>query len=389
MNRKLLAVAVAGAVAPMGAQALDVSVSGQVNRAIRFADNGAGSDVQHIDGSASGSRYRFTAEGEVMGGITAGAHIESEFASNRGWQADVDQPDEITSPSPSTVDDANGDNMVDYVVNHDEVEKGSSGFRHSYIYFSGDFGKVTLGHTSPAGNSAMWKSHNGAWMGTEYSPDTNSGISVISNADDMFAGGSNCIRATGETRVAEDPLFVDGEKGCYSVVSFFPSINIGRRNTLRYDTPSIGPVSFAASMQKDGATKHAWSFGADLSHDVGAANVIGGLLLMEDVLGISGGILFAQGTSVNAAWGTDDGEDYEDMYINLAHTWGNMSVAVQYRSTENGDDMEGDTIGLGASYSLGSGVDVYAGFNNYSFDAPGWDLEDVNAFHLGSRVTFD
>ncbi len=337
MNRKLLAVAVAGAVAPVGAQALDVSVSGQVNRAIRFADNGAGSDVQHVDGSASGSRYRFTAEGEVMGGITAGAHIESEWASNRGWQADVDQPDAPTS----------------------------DGFRHSYIYFSGDFGKVTLGRTSPAGNGAMWSSHNGAWMGTEYSPDTNSGISVVNSADDSLSG--------------------------YTVFSFFPSINIGRADILRYDTPSIGPVSFAASMQKDGATDHKWSFGASLSHDVGAANVIGGLILMEDVLGISGGIAFAQGTSVNAAWGTDDdaGEDYEDMYINLAHTWGNMSVAVQYRSTENGDDMEGDTIGLGASYSLGSGVDVYAGFNNYSFDAPGSDFEDVNAFHLGSRVRFN
>ena len=339
MNRKVLAVAVAGAIAPMAAQALDVSVSGQVNRAIRFADNGAGSDVQHIDGSASGSRYRFTAEGEVMGGVSAGAHVESEWASNRGWQADVDQPDAATS----------------------------DGFRHSYIYFSGNFGKVTLGHTSPAGNGAMWSSHNGAWMGTEYSPDTNSGISVRLSDSGNSASG-------------------------YTVFSFLPSVNISRANILRYDTPSIGPVSFAASVQKDGADDHMWSFGASLSHDVGAASVIGGLILMEDVLGISGGIAFANGTSVNAAWGNDDSgvKDYEDMYVNIAHTWGDMSVAMDYRSTDDSkSNMEGRAIGLGAQYSLGGGVDVYAGFNNYSFDKPGENFEDISAFHIGSRVRFN
>ena len=336
MNRKILVTAVAGAIAPMAAQALDVSVSGQVNRAIRFADNGVNSDVQNIDGSASKSRFRFTAEGELMPGITAGAHIEYGSSSNPGGGLDV------------------------------EAEDKSASFdaRHSLLYFSGDFGKVTLGNAPAAGNGVMWSSHNGAWMGTEYSPDTNSGLGVMNT---------------------------DGTSTGYSVFSFFPSVNIGRKNTLRYDTPSIGPISVSASVQKDSATGHSWSFGASLGHDVGAANVMAGLIYMDDVLGIAGGLAFANGTSVNAAWGSDDdsGEDYEDMYINVAHSWGSMSVAVDYRSTENGDDMEGRAIGLGAQYSLGGGVDVYAGFNSYSFDAPDMDLEDINAFHIGSRVRFN
>ena len=336
MNRKLLATAVAGAIAPMAAQALDVSVSGQVNRAIRFADNGVNSDVQHVDGSASKSRFRFTAEGEVMAGLTAGAHIEYGSANNGGGGLDIEQSD------------------------------AGAGFdaRHSLLYLSGDFGKITLGNAPAAGNGVMWTSHNGAWMGTEYSPDTNSGLGV---------------------------MMTDGMSSGYSVFSFFPSVNIGRKNTLRYDSPSIGPISVSASIQKDDATSHAWSFGASLGHDVGAANVIGGIIYLEDVLGIAGGLAFANGTSVNAAWGSDDsgGQDYEDMYINVAHSWGNMNVAVDYRSTENGMDMEGRAIGLGAQYSLGGGVDVYAGFNSYSFDAPGMDLEDITAFHLGSRVRFN
>ena len=350
MNRKLLAVAVAGAVAPMTAQALDVSVSGQVNRAIRFADNGVNSDVQHIDGSASKSRFRFTAEGEVMPGITAGAKMEIGFANNPGGGLDIEQED-IGAASPP-----------DYDENHVDA-------RHSLLYFSGDFGKVTLGNAPAAGNGVMWTSYNGAWAGTEYSPDTNSALSV---------------------------MMTDGMDSGKNVVSFFPSANIGRKNTLRYDTPSIGPISVSASIQKDDATSHSWSFGGSLGHDVGAANVKAGLIYMDDVFGIAGGLGFENGTSVNAAWGTGDGvaQDFEDMYINVAHTWGNMSVAVQYRSTEHKDAMgmklEGRSMGLGAQYAVGSGVDVYAGFNSYSFDTSmGPELEDVNAFHIGSLVTFN
>ena len=336
MNKKLLATAVAATIAPMAAQALDVSVSGHVNRAIRFADNGVDSDVQHVDGSASKSRFRLTAEGEVMAGLTAGAHIEYGSANNPGGSLDVDNDD----------------------------EKASFDARHSLLYLSGEFGKITLGNAPSAGNGIMWTSHNGAWMGTEYSPDTNSGLGVMST---------------------------DGSASGYSVFSFFPSVNTPRMNTLRYDTPSIGPVTLSASIQKDSEDSHDWHFGASLSHDVGAANVIGGLLYEEDKIGIAGGIAFANGTSVNAAWGSDDasGQDFEDMYINVAHSWGNMSVAVDYRSTDNDMNMEGRAVGLGAQYSLGGGVDVYAGFNNYSFDAPDMDLEDISAFHVGSRVRFN
>ena len=77
------------------------------------------------------------------------------------------------------------------------------------------------------------------------------------------------------------------------------------------------------------------------------------------------------------------------MYLNVAHSWGNMNVAIDYRSTDNGMNMEGRAVGLGAQYSLGGGVDVYAGFNNYSFDAPDMDLEDISAIHVGSRVRFN
>ena len=159
---------------------------------------------------------------------------------------------------------------------------------------------------------------------------------------------------------------------------------------LTYETPSIGPITVPVSVQKDGTTGHSWSFGGSLAHDVGAANVIADLIHMDHILGNAGGLAFANGTGANAAWGSDNdaGADHEDMYTNVAHSWGNKSVAIDYRSTENDDDLEGRAIGPGAQYALGGGVDVYAGFNNYSFDIPGRDFEDFNAFHAGSAVVF-
>ena len=335
MNRKLLAVAVAGAVAPMTAQALDVSVSGQVNRAIRFADNGANSDVQHIDGSAWGSRFWLKAEGEVMPGITAGAVMEQEFAANRGWEADIDTEDAGLA----------------------------NGLRHSHLYVSGGFGKVTMGHTSPVGG-VMGTAYNGAAFGTEYSADTNSGISVAT---------------------------ANGVTTDYSVASFLPTIGVGRHSVLRYDTPSIGPATVGVSVQKDGKDDHLWNFAGSLNQEFGAGTFMASVHLADDVLAMAGGIQFSNGTAVNAAWGNDDRkeQDYDDLYASIAHSWGNTTVALGYRTTDNNKNMEGRAIGLGVNQSLGAGVDVYAGFNNYSFDMPDADFEDVTAFHIGSRVSFN
>ena len=373
MNRKLLAIAVAGAVAPMAAQAVDFSISGTIDRAIRFADNGDGSDIQHVSGP-SPTHFAFAANGEPMPGIIAGGRIEAGWAANSAGGRDVDGPD--ASPAIS--------------------------YRHSYLYFKGDFGRITMGHTNPAGKSAMFGSHNnsGAWAGTEYSIDHTTAISVMATDGMPYA----CVPSTNATHQPQDDGTIDHERdeeSCgYSVWSFMPSINIGRANVLRYNSPQIGPVTFEASIQKDDAdsTSHQWNFGAKVSQDIGAANVIGRLHIKEDVLALSGGIKFANGTSVNAAWGKDeDGknpmktarQDFEDIYVNLSHSWGNMSVAIDYRTSDDRNtDLEGRKIGLGTNYAVGEGVNVYAGFHNYSFDAPDMNFEDVNSFHIGTSVSF-
>ena len=375
MNRKILAVAVAGAMSPTMAQALDISVSGIVDRAIRFADNGAGSDVQHVSGP-SPTQFAFTASEEVMPGLIAGGRIEVGAASNGASGQDIDVADNA-APAIS--------------------------YRHSYLYLTGNFGRITMGHTNPAGKGAMFGAHNDAWAGTEYSIDHTSAISVMSG-DGMDYGCRPVLPAPTVVHAPQADGTVNhtvtAQKCGHTVFDFLPSINEARANVLRYNSPAIGPVTFEGSLQKDpgNADDQMWGFGARLSHDVGAAQVIGRLGIKEDELALSGGIKFVNGTAVNAAWGTDeDGmnaagtpKDYEDMYLNLSHGWGNMAVALDYRvGKDSNSDMEGRKIGLGANYAVGGGVNVYAGFHNYSFDMPGEDLDDVNSFHVGTSVSFN
>lgn len=339
MNRKLLAVAVAGAIAPMAAQALDVSVSGHVNRMIRYADDGHDSDVQHLDTTASRSRWRMTAEGELDNGLTAGAHIESGFASNR----------------------------TSAVGTHTKGDAGSDpDFRFSYLYLNGNFGKVTLGKAATAGNGAMWNSHNGAWAGAEYSS-----AEVASAVQLRTSGGGQLMDGT-------------------SLYSAFGSVNRGRNDILRYDTPSIGPVGVAGSV---GNSTDDWSVGASLSTDLNGSSVIAGAIFDDNQFGVSGGLQFANGTSVNLAYGTNeagDRDDHRDIYANVAHAWGDTSATIDYRTVENWTaGLDAQSIGLGMNHSLGGGVDVYAGYHHYSFDMANEDIENVSVFHVGSRVRFN
>lgn len=337
MNRKLLAVAIAGAIAPVTAQAIDVSVSGHVNRMIRYADDGHDSDVQHLDNGASGSKWRMTAEGELDNGLTAGAYIESSFASNGSGA----------------------------VGTHDKKDlKPSDGFRHSNLYMSGNFGKVTLGRAAVAGSDAMWQSHNGAWAGAEYSS------AEVASAVQLRTSG--------------------GEQLGNSLYSAFGSVSRSRADILRYDTPSIGPVRLSGSI---GNEEDDWSVGAYLSQDVGGGGLIAGAIFDDNQFGVSGGFQFANGTSVNLAYGTNevgDRDDHRDIYANLAHSWGDTSATIDYRTVENwSTGLDATSIGLGMNHSLGGGVDVYAGYHHYSFDKEMTDIENVSVFHVGSRVRFD
>jgi len=64
------------------ANTIQLKISGQVNRAILWGDNGDVDEVFYTDNDNSGTRFRFVATGLLNDDVTAGATIELQFESN-------------------------------------------------------------------------------------------------------------------------------------------------------------------------------------------------------------------------------------------------------------------------------------------------------------------
>ena len=358
MNRKLLAVAVSTALAmPMAAHAVKFKTSGQVNRAIQYGDDGQGSDVLHVDGDASGSRVRFVGSEDLGNGMKVGFTMEIEAQSNDSFNATL--------------------KASDWGFKHGE--------RHINMWFSGNWGKVTMGQASDAMDGVAFADLNGAWIPVE-------------NASDF--GGSIAFRTS-----------AGGTAGGITAGSVTPSYDGGRRDVLRYDSPSLGPfkamVSVANNDQWDAQVRLGGSVGGgeyDLRGGYGARQNRNGY----DMWTFSGAFKFSQGTSVALAYGESDFDgaqaDGDYFYVKVGHDWGNNSVAIDYKTADDttahsfcsGGSCGGETFGIGFVHTMPKPkVDLYVGYRNFELDdwstalSGGAGADDVDVFFVGSRVKFD
>lgn len=344
MNKKALAVAIAGAlVVPATASAIEYTISGQVNRAIRFADNGAGSAVQHIDNGASNSRINFSASEDIGNGMKAGARIEWAMASNFG--------------SAHALKTGDGPD--------------NTAIRVSALFFSGNWGKVTLGHSYDAHDGRSFSDLSNTWLVNEISSFTEHGGAIA------FGGG-----------------------GGTTLGSAFASFDGGRRDGIRYDTPALGPVTAAVSIHNN----ERWAIGAGLSTALGGGELSMGVGYTDtggagnaagavsDFFGISASYLFSQGTSLTLMYGESDitggGVSPEQYYAKLGHQWGNHAVSIHYGESDDVSARGEDNTfwGLGWVYTMRKDIELYAGYNNYELDRPG--ASDIDMFLVGSRVRF-
>ena len=103
MNKKLIAVAVAGVVAAPAAYA-DISAYGRIHNAIAFADDGT-NETQAVE---SGSRFGFKGSGDIGNGMSAFARYE-------------------------------------FSTNTDNSSDGVTGTRLGFVGLSGPFGSISLG----------------------------------------------------------------------------------------------------------------------------------------------------------------------------------------------------------------------------------------------------
>jgi hypothetical protein len=362
MNKKALAVAVAAALtAPMAAQAVSTNWYGHINRAMQFVDDGIDSDINFVDPTAYSSRMGWKGTADAGNGVTAGAKIEYDFRSN-------------------TIYGSGGG------INATDASDTNLRIRHAIVWFSGDWGKLTLGQTSDATDGVAYQTHNSAWEGTELGHDWG-----ITGFRLSVPGVANPTTTVG------------------TAYSFSSSFDGGRRDLVRYDTPSFGPVSANVSV----GTNSRFDTSLRLSSDVGGGSLKAAIGYSEaggsagasasganETLSGSASYQFSQGTFIDGFYGTRDmnagaaRSDPNTWYVALGHSWGNNTAVVDYmEGNDQTQGCNGDRIGVGFKHGLSGGATLYTGYHHYSADcaglAAGTSINDVDEFHIGARVHFD
>ena len=318
MKPKALTVAIAGVFAvPMAAQAVDFNISGHVNRALFIVDSDDGTQAQVADNGGSSSRVRVTGSSETMDGNTVGIQVEYQ---------------------------ATGTTL---------------GLRHANIQYSGDFGRVTIGQGSEAGD------------GSAYSDTTG-----------VFGIGHGA-----------------GTSSDFHLGSYFGSLDAGTRgNMIRYDTPDIGPMGVAVSVGNEDRVSARVKLNTEFSGTSFGVQVAS---LQEkgdtSTFGASFGATMASGLTVSGAWANGEsmgGNATDPTYFQaeVGYKFGDTGVAVSWYSSEDfiNEGSEGTAIGIGATHSLPKvGASIYAAVQNYDvMDMAGGMDTDESVLVVGTRVKF-
>ena len=357
MNKKAIAVAISSALAvPMAAHAVSFNVSGQVNKAIMFADDGVASDIFFVDNTASNSRFRLSGSEDMGNGMTAGFRIELATQVNANYTQTIKRTGDTAS-------------------------YGKGGFgtsvRKSEAYLSGNWGTLSLGQ-GPTSSDGMGDADlSNTWL-ADFSATTWGG--TIAFRTSGAAGAASKYSAAGVT------TYFDGHS---------------RRSRIRYDTPSFGPLTVSVDAQQNdtwGVKGYVYTSlgGGDLSLALAYAH--GDNRYGSSVIGGSGSFLFSQGTNITIGYQERDytavGRDSaHHLYVKLGHRWGNNAVSISYG--DNGDQTmngtEANTIGLGFVHTIPKPkVELYAAYNHISLDdIGGVSFQDIDVFGLGTRVKFD
>jgi hypothetical protein len=305
MHKKALTVAIAGALAvPMAAQAVDFSISGRVSRALVITDSDDTTSAQVKDWGSSGSRVRVNGSNEMMDGMTVGGNLE--YAAG-----------------------------------------GSLTLRYAEVYYSGAFGKISIGQGDEGGEGSVYSDK--------------SGVSGIGHGQ---------------------------EKGSITTGDYFGSLDGGggRNERIRYDTPSIGSVSAAISVgngdEVSAGVKLSQNFGdTAFGAKIGTTQSPG----ENGTVSASAGIKLPAGITVSGAWGTqeiDGGSDPSFFQATVGYVMGDTSVGVSWYASSDfmNDGSEGTAIGLGATHNIPKvNASVTAAVQNYSVEDGTIDSDETVA----------
>ncbi|MEL6287589.1 MAG: porin [Pseudomonadota bacterium] len=191
-----------------GNRKVKLTLSGQVNSALLYFDDGIDSDVYVIDNDESSTRIRLDAVGTIAPGVTAGLVIEFDVEIAGGSRIGGFDGDEgVQRPD----DDGDGIQL-----------------RRANWFIAGSVGKISIGQGSMASDGAFEVSFSNAWYGSVgYGLGvTNIGPFVVRN-----------LSAALGTTVTWYAVGTDNDTS--------------RRNRVRYDSPTFAGFTLSGSVGED------------------------------------------------------------------------------------------------------------------------------------------
>lgn len=327
------------AIAPQAFAKSEVKVSGQVSRAITYADNGVDEDVLFTDNTNSGTRFRLTGKTDVIPGITAGFNLETQYQDNASDQIGINDSDT------------------------------SSAFRSRKreLYFKGGFGKISLGQGDGAANGTSEVDFSGTTIADYSGQDLYDGIDFVDSAGNSVVSNGRAFNN------------FDG---------------LSRNDRIRYDSPKFGALGIAVSAGTDKG-----EIAARYSQKLGGGAKVGAAIgyVTDDAanfqqLGVSASYLAANGFNITGAYGERDVEDSSldptNLYVKVGQKLGAHNLSVSYTLTDDqaAANVEAERVNLAYVYHIRKGIELFADYENAQLDLSG--VEDKNLFTIGSRIKF-
>ena len=345
-----LALAVACMLIAAPANAVDFTISGQLNRATLYTDDGSTAKWFFVDNVNSSSRFRFRGSNDFENGWKVGLLWEVEMKSNASNKVSMD-------------DDSD---LGDITFNE----------RHMEVWIE-KWGRLRLGQGDTASN------------GTAEVDLSGTDVAAYASVSDI--GGNFVFQNNGESigvTVSNTRSDFDG---------------LSRRDRVRYDTPRWGGFFASGSLEGnsewDLAARYAGDFGwARLAAAAGYADY-GTSSDSEDgtrdgQFSSSASMLFDFGLNLTASYAfrDQDGTNPWNLFGKIGYQFLKKHAAsVQYSRTKNkfnsGD--KGDTFGLAYVFTPWKSVELYGTYYIHMLDRDaGSDPDDINIFMAGARVKF-
>ena len=238
-----------------GNRKVKVKLSGQINTAVMFWDNGDTEDVYVIDNDESSSRVRVDAVGTISPGITAGMVLEYDV--------------EVAGGASISESEDGGDDG--------SVTPGSGGFRFQARRFNwfvqGSLGKISIGQGSTAADGALEVSFANTWVGGVGYGLATTNINAFRTQNINTAVVASLVAAGAPNPAAGNPipLAAAGPVAASALTwgGFGTDGDRFRENRVRYDSPTFAGFTVSGSWGEDDTT--------DLA--VRYANEFGGLKL--------------------------------------------------------------------------------------------------------------